>query len=129
MEGHTGRLLRNYGLGIQKRFFDFYLKGKKNGWDKTPKVSLLVRSPGEKFTPRSEYEWPLKRTQWTPLYLEPQKKTFSQFPLKQEAHIQYDMMGDGVTFAFLPQTQEVELTGPMAAQNIHISHRRLMRIF
>ena len=104
----------DYGLAIQKRFFDFYLKGKKNGWEKTPKVSLLVRSPGEKFTPRSENEWPLKRTQWTSLYLEPQKKTFSQFPLKQEAKIQYDMMGDGVTFAFPPQTQEVELTGPMS---------------
>ena len=111
---HWAPFYTDYGIGIQKKFFDFYLKGKKNGWNKTPKVSLLVRSPGEKFTPRSENEWPLKRTQWTSLYLEPQNKTFSQFPLKRAAQVEYDMMGHGVTFAFPPQTQDVELTGPMA---------------
>jgi predicted acyl esterase len=40
--------------------------------------------------------------------------TFSQDPIKENAQVTYDMMGDGVTFAFPPQKQEVELTGPMA---------------
>ena len=111
---HWAPFYTDYGVALQKRFFDYYLKGKKNGWKKTPPVSLLVRSPGEKFVQRDEKEWPLKRTQWTTLHLNPQGMTFSQDPIKENAQITYDMMGDGVTFAFPPQKQEVELTGPMA---------------
>ena len=111
---HWAPFYTDYGVALQKRFFDYYLKGKKNGWKKTPPVSLLVRSPREKFVQRDEKEWPLKRTQWTTLHLNPQGMTFSQDPIKENAQITYDMMGDGVTFAFPPQKQEVELTGPMA---------------
>ena len=35
--------------GCRKRFFDYFLKGEQNGWDKQPKVLLQVRHPGEKF--------------------------------------------------------------------------------
>ena len=111
---HWAPFYTDYGVALQKRFFDHYLKGKKNGWKKTAPISLLVRSPGEKFVQRDEKEWPLKRTQWTTLHLNPQGMTFSQDPIKENAQVTYDMMGDGVTFAFPPQKQEVELTGPMA---------------
>ena len=111
---HWAPFYTDYGVALQKRFFDYYLKGKKNGWKKTAPISLLVRSPGEKFVQRDEKEWPLKRTQWTTLHLNPQGMTFSQDPITENAQITYDMMGDGVTFAFPPQKQEVELTGPMA---------------
>ena len=30
-----------------------------------------MRHPGEVFAARAENEWPLKRTQWTKLYLDP----------------------------------------------------------
>ena len=111
---HWAPFYTDYGVALQKRFFDHYLKGKKNGWKKTAPISLLVRSPGEKFVQRDEKEWPLKRTQWTTLHLNPQGMTFSQDPIKENAQVTYDMMGAGVTFAFPPQKQEVELTGPMA---------------
>ena len=111
---HWAPFYTDYGVALQKRFFDHYLKGKKNGWKKTAPISLLVRSPGEKFVQRDEKEWPLKRTQWTTLHLNPQGMTFSQDPITENAQVTYDMMGDGVTFAFPPQKQEVELTGPMA---------------
>jgi predicted acyl esterase len=111
---HWAPFYTDYGIGIQKRFFDFFLKGKKNGWDKTPAVSLLVRSPGEKFVPRAEHEWPLKRTQWFDLYLDPRANTFCKKPISENATITYDMMGNGVTFAFPAQEQDVEITGPMA---------------
>ncbi|MCX7254112.1 MAG: CocE/NonD family hydrolase [Burkholderiales bacterium] len=111
---HWAPFYIDYGVALQKRFFDHYLKGKKNGWKKTAPISLLVRSPGEKFVQRDEKEWPLKRTQWTTLHLNPQGMTFSQDPITENAQVTYDMMGDGVTFAFPPQKQEVELTGPMA---------------
>ena len=49
------------------------LKGEKTGWDKQPKVTLNIRHPGEQFVPRAENEWPLTRTKWTKMFLEPTK--------------------------------------------------------
>ena len=36
------------------KFFDYFLHGKKNGWDKQPRVLLQVRHPGDKFVERAE---------------------------------------------------------------------------
>ena len=44
---------------LQKKFFGYFLKGEKNGWDKQPRVQLNVRHPGEKFVIRHEDDWPL----------------------------------------------------------------------
>ena len=54
---------------VQKRFFDYFLKGEDNGWDKEPRGPLQVRHI-ERFEQRSEQEWPLARTQWTKFYLD-----------------------------------------------------------
>ena len=67
---HWTHFYTDYGREQQLAFFDYFLHGKKNGWDKQPKVNLQVRHPGEKFVARAESEWPLKRTKWTKLYLE-----------------------------------------------------------
>ena len=68
-DSHWSVFSNNYGLNLQKRFFDYWLKGEKNGWDQEPKVRLQVRHPGEKFVERHENEWPIARTQWTNFYL------------------------------------------------------------
>ena len=49
-------------LALQKRFFDHFLKGKNNGWDKEPQVSVAVRSP-DGISCRKETAWPLPETQ------------------------------------------------------------------
>ena len=68
----TGRISTpTTAASSSSRFFDHFLHGKQNGWDKRPKVLLQVRHPGEKFVERAENEWPLERTQWTKLYLHP----------------------------------------------------------
>jgi predicted acyl esterase len=64
---HWTHFYTDYGRKLQLRFFDYFLHGKKNGWDKQPNVQLQVRHPGEKFVQRAENEWPLKRTKWTKL--------------------------------------------------------------
>ena len=52
------------------KFFDRYLKGEQNGWEKTPKVRLSVLNPGGKdIVDRVEQEWPLKRTTYEHLWL------------------------------------------------------------
>ena len=70
-DSHWSLFSAGYGLAIQKRFFDYFLKGVDNGWEsKQPRVLLNIRHPGEKFVPRAENEWPLARTQWTKFYLD-----------------------------------------------------------
>ena len=66
---HFTLFYAKYGQDLQRKFFDHFLKGVDNGWDKQPKVLLNIRHPGEKFVPRAENEWPLARTQWTKFYL------------------------------------------------------------
>lgn len=58
------------GLGYQKRFFDYYLKGEQNGWTKTPRVRLEVRKTRDEYQVRFENEFPLARTQYKKFYLD-----------------------------------------------------------
>ena len=113
-DSHWAPFYTDYGRLLQKKFFDHFLKGKKNGWEKTAPITLQVRSPGEKFVKRAEYEWPLARTVWTRLHLDTASMSFKQDPIKEKQSVTYDTTGAGVTFSFPPQQQEVEITGPIA---------------
>lgn len=62
------------GRRDQLRFFDYWLKGEKNGVMDEPPVKLLIRKGGEgNYEWRSEREWPLKRTRWMRFYLSPSR--------------------------------------------------------
>ncbi|SRR6266508_121686 len=113
---HFSHFYTKYGAGLQKRFFGHFLKGENTGWDKQPKVALNIRRPGEKFTLRAETEWPLKRTQWTKFYLQPADRSLSREPAKTETTLSYQTAGDGPTFLTPPMTEEMEVTGPVAAK-------------
>ena len=69
-DSHWSLFSSGYGVALQKRFFDYFLKGIANGWDQQPRVQLNIRHPGERFVLRHENEWPLARTQWTKFYLD-----------------------------------------------------------
>jgi uncharacterized protein len=58
------------GRRDQLRFFDYWLKGIDNGVMDEPPVKLFIRTGNGEGTWRHEHEWPLKRTQWTRLYLD-----------------------------------------------------------
>ena len=109
---HWAPFYTGYGVQLQRRFFDFFLKDKSNGWDKQPRVLLNVRHPGEHFVPRSENEWPLARTRWTRFYLH-KNLSLSEKPEKESSTLSYDAMGDGVTFSMIAE-KETEITGPSA---------------
>jgi predicted acyl esterase len=109
---HWAPFYTDYGVKLQKRFFDHFLKGAKNGWDQQPRVLLQVRHPGEKFVERHENEWPLARTQWTKFHLDPDGMRLSPRPAASEKAVTYEAMGDGVTFSTSPLEQETEITGP-----------------
>ena len=83
-DSHWSLFSSGYGVALQKRFFDHYLKGIDNGWDRQPRVQLNIRHPGERFVLRHENEWPLARTQWTKLYLDPNDMLLANAPAPQE---------------------------------------------
>jgi predicted acyl esterase len=114
-DSHWSLFYSDYGVNLQKRFFDHFLKGLDNGWDRQPRVQLNVRHPGEKFVPRHENEWPLARTQWTKFYLDTAAHALSATPVAREAKIEYDGLGTGVTFS-MTMAKDTEITGPMAAK-------------
>jgi predicted acyl esterase len=113
---HWTEFYTDYGVNLQKRFFDYFLKGIDNAWRKQPRVQLNIRHPGEKFIPRMENEWPLARTRWTKFFLNPADQNLTNKPVSGKSTVSYDGLGDGVTFLTLPLEIETEITGPSAAK-------------
>jgi uncharacterized protein len=112
---HFTLFYADYGQDLQRKFFDHFLKGLDNGWDKQPKVLLNIRHPGEKFVQRAENEWPLARTQWTKFYLQPDGGLGTKLPAGGTA-LTYETTGDGLTFSTPPMTEDMEVTGPVAVK-------------
>ncbi len=112
---HWTHFYTDYGRLLQKRFFDYYLKGEKNGWDRQPKVQLQVRHV-DRFVERHENEWPIARTQWTKFHLEPAGPALTRDPAKAAGSVTFDALGDGVTFLSPPLDKDTEITGPLAAR-------------
>ena len=115
-DSHWSMFSSGYGVALQKRFFDHYLKGEKSGWDNQPPVQLNIRHPGERFVLRHENEWPLARTQWTKFYLDPHGMALAASPPAKQGKIEYAALGDGLTFSTPPLDRDTEITGPMAAR-------------
>ena len=113
---HFSHFYSNYGLALQKKFFGYFLKGEKNGWDQMPKVQLNIRHPGEKFVWRAEHEWPLARTQWTKYYLHPQDMRLSPEEPTGTQVLTYATRSEGLSFSTGPLKHDMEITGPMAAR-------------
>ena len=84
---HWTHFYTDYGTKLQKQFFDHFLKGADNGWEKSPRVRLNIRHVDSTFVERFENEWPLARTQWTKYYLDFNAKALSATPLKTEQNI------------------------------------------
>lgn len=98
------------------KFFDRYLKGKDNGWEKTPKVRLSVLNPGgEDIVDRTENEWPLKRTSYERLYLDGAKGTLLKKKagkISKQTYASEDKQRNSLTYR-MKMTEKTELTGYM----------------
>src|ERR1700682_833355 len=112
---HWTHFYTDYGVKLQRRFFDCYLKGLDNGWSRQPRVQLQVRHV-DRFVERHEDEWPIARTQWTRFYLNPSDQSLGRKPVQSPGSISYDAQGDGLTFVSAPLDRETEITGPLAAK-------------
>jgi predicted acyl esterase len=99
---------------LQKRFFNHYLRGEDNGWEREARVQLAIRRPDGTATLRHEHEWPLARTQWTRLYLDAGAQSLAATGPAGERQCSYRAMKESVSFSTAPFEQETEFTGPAA---------------
>lgn len=113
---HWTHYYTSYGLDLQRRFFDHFLRGADNGWERTPPVRLNIRHPGERFVLREEREWPLARTRWTRVYLDAAAMTLQPAAPAGAGCVRYQALGEGADFALPAAAEPMELTGPLAAR-------------
>jgi predicted acyl esterase len=119
LEAHGGAHWESFytreGERLQKRFFGHFLKGEDTGWARQPRVELKLRHPGERFVIRHENEWPLARTRWTRLYLDPAEMALVTAEPKIARKLEYDTQGEGLLFE-MQLKAPMEITGPAAAK-------------
>jgi predicted acyl esterase len=111
---HWALYYTDYANDLQRRFFDRFLRGEGDWLETQPPVQLRVRHPGERFEVRGEQEWPLARTEWTNLYLDPEEGSLGTEP-GEPSHVSFRAFGDGLSLLAAPFETETEITGPLAA--------------
>jgi predicted acyl esterase len=116
---HWTHFYTDYGVALQKQFFEYYLKGVDNGWSRRARVLLNVRRV-DGFVRRDENEWPIARTQWTRLHLDAAELCLSRTEPASPSVVRYEGFGKGVTFFTPAFEKETEITGPVAAR-LHVS--------
>ena len=101
----------------QRQFFNRFLKGLDNRVKYWPRVTIEIREKYYVGNTRTENEWPLARTRYTPLYCDAKDKKMSKSTISDEAQGRYNV--DDISnktqnaqfeFAFSERT---ELTGYM----------------
>lgn len=113
---HWTHFYTPYGVNLQKRFFDYFLKGEQNGWDKEPRVQLQIRHIGNEFVKRTADSWPLKNTEWTTYYLDAHTNTLEPNLSTKNNKTTYKPLEEEVTFYLPSVDKETEITGPVAAK-------------
>ena len=101
-------------VALQRRFFDRYLKGIDNGWEKEPKVEVAIRTAEDRVQRNANgKEWPLEGTRWMRFFLAGELLT-TEKP-KQSASNSYPALGEGIAFRSAPLERDMELAGPVKA--------------
>ena len=117
-------------VALQRRFFDRYLKGLDNGWEREPRVDVAIRAADDTVKRRAlDASWPLTGTTWTRLYLDGRDRSLGREAPAAAAEVSYPAIGEGVTFNLPPQADEIELAGPMKAKLFVASSTDDMDIF
>lgn len=96
------------------KFFDHYLKGIDNGWEKTPKVRLaLFDTTGTDVVGQVEEDFPIPRTEYRKLYLNSTDQSMSEeLPAEnaQASYVAEDGKGEEIRYRF-KVTKEMQVAG------------------
>ena len=112
---HWTHYYTDYGRLLQKEFFDHFLRGVDNGWERRPTVLLNARNADGSFVFREEVGWPLPDTQWTTFHLDSATSELKLDEPVTAAHVSYPGKGPGVSFSWTVP-EDTEITGPLAAK-------------
>jgi predicted acyl esterase len=113
---HWVEFYTDYGVRMQRQFFDHFLKGDDNDWRQRAPVTLNIRHVDGSFALRDETAWPLSRTVWTELYLDCEADALASAAPVRAAEYEISPGGSGATFRSAPLAEETEITGPLAAK-------------
>ena len=119
LEVHPGRheewFYLEYGMHLQKRFFDCFLKGENNGWQEEPRVLLNIRYPfSDSVEFRKESGWPLKDTAWTKLYLDAEAGALAWASPDRVGAASFKASTESICWMSPPLAEETEITGPLS---------------
>lgn len=110
---HWTQFYTDTGLALQRRFFDHFLKGEHNGWQRRPPVQLQVRAP-DGFTERHEQQWPPARTRFTPHHLDLDTRALAETAPQRVQRAGFTARSEGLMFTLPAAHHAVEFTGPAA---------------
>ncbi len=108
-----GDYYKEENLEDLRKFFDHYLKGIDNGWEKTPTVRMATLDPGHPpLGYRAEKAFPLERQQVNTLYLNACGGALQSAKPEKEAAVDYNSEDPG-DFAYFRCTaqEDMEITG------------------
>lgn len=115
---HAGKHWESFYLpqyvAMQKKFFNFYLRGEQNGWDQEPRVKMAIRDPRGNRT-RTAAEFPLPAMTPVHHYLDAASQALTTDAPAAATEARYDAMGDGVSFSTGPLPRDLELNGYICA--------------
>ena len=131
-------------IEIQRSFLDAFLKGNDSaGWAShgVAPVSMVIRKGNagyndaakekEMFPKREEQAWPIPRTDYQRLYLDPDLNLFAVYkPTSKETKVSYRALGtieepQAISFKTSPLVREEEITGHIVAHlNVSVSPDR-----
>jgi predicted acyl esterase len=126
---HIAPFYEEEGRALLKQFYDHFLKGEENGFEKRAPVLLSIRRADGTEVRREENEWPLARTEWRKLYLDAATSALRDRAPGESARSSYSALGEALLFKTPPLPGEIELTGPMAAKLYVSSSTEDMDIF
>ena len=116
-DSHWSLFSSDYGVDLQKRFFDYFLKGiderlgpAAEGPAQHPPPRRKVRAARRKRSGR----WPGRSGRSSTSI--PRTRRSSAQPLAQAGKVEYEALGNGLTFWMPPLEKETEITGPMMAK-------------
>jgi uncharacterized protein len=98
-----------------QRFFDHYLRGEKNGWEKTARVRMSVLDPGGKDQVNLRYSaWPIPETRYTRLYLDGRSGALSVSVVNGATETPYSANNGHVEFTYRFD-KDTQITGYLKA--------------
>lgn len=96
-----------------RRFFDHYLIGVDNGWEKTPHIRMSVLNPGGRdIVDRIESSFPPESVRYTKFYLDAENHSLSTTAPKRAAFLEYNSSKRKVSEVFdFTMPEDTEISG------------------